>query len=225
MALFNFESLSFHSLPLTGRIDYGGGVFEVSFPRPFSFVSGELCAIHTGNPKEARLYSIASGSTGSDLSFLFNVVEGGFLTPKLRDASMGETFFISPPFGEFILSSRPAIWMATGTGIVPFLSAVRSGLEVENKRLIQGARFKEGFLGQDLLSSSGISYMRCCSACPELSQEGFYGGRLTEYLKETRFPEAVKVYLCGHSQMIVDVREILVERGVPLDNIICEVYF
>ena len=224
MALFNFESLAFYSLPLLCRVDYGGGVWEVSFPRPFSFVSGEICAIHTGDPKEARLYSIASGSTQGELNFLYSVVEGGVLTPQLTKASLGETFFISPPFGDFILKKDPAVWVATGTGIAPFLSAVRSGLDVSKTILIQGARFKEGFLGQGELSGAFSSYVRCCSSLRDAMSD-FYSGRLTAYLKETPLPKQVNFYLCGHSQMIVDVREILIEQGIDLDKIICEVYF
>lgn len=230
MALFNFDSFSFSSLPLLRREEKPYGTYEVFFPKPrgFSFKSGEVVAIHKGEPKEARLYSIASAENDEYLSFLYSYVEGGYLTPSLSEAPLGTSFYISPSFGDFILGDNPAIWICIGTGVAPFLSYVRTqeNKVLDNKILIQGSRFLDSFWGQDIFNTSSLSsYIRCCSSLKEGEKEGFYAGRLTHFVKEAKLPKENKVYLCGNPQMIIQVRDILLQKGFSLENIISEVYF
>lgn len=230
MALFNFDSFSFYSLPLIKREKRGYDVYEVFFEKPkgFNFKSGEVVAIHLGEPKESRLYSIASAEGSEYLSFLFSYVEGGYLTPCLIEEPLGAYFYISPPFGDFLLGDEPSIWIAIGTGVAPFLSFVRGEgyKSLENKMLIQGARFLDSFWGQDIFEKSSLgSYIRCCSSLKDLQDKDIYSGRLTNFLRENLLSNERKVYLCGNPQMIVQVREILLEKGFSLENIISEVYF
>jgi ferredoxin--NADP+ reductase len=38
-------------------------------------------------------------------------------------------------------------------------------------------------------------------------------------------PTDENYYLCGSSEMVVETRDILVDKGVPFGNIIAEIYF
>ena len=35
----------------------------------------------------------------------------------------------------------------------------------------------------------------------------------------------LKYYLCGSAEMVVEIRDILIEKGIPFDRIISEIYF
>ncbi|MFO7829536.1 MAG: hypothetical protein R6V23_12995 [Bacteroidales bacterium] len=51
-------------------------------------------------------------------------------------------------------------------------------------------------------------------------------GRLTHWLeKQPALQNDIKYYLCGSANMVVDVRDILVGKGIPFENIVSEIYF
>ena len=112
--------------------------------------------------------------------------------------------------------------IATGTGLAPFYAMYRSGMS-ENKTLIHGVRHLNQFYFEDELEwSLGKNYVRCCSQ--EQSCDVF-PGRVTNYLDGLQeFPD-VKYYLCGKALMVVEVRDMLIEKGVDYGNIIAEIYF
>jgi len=100
---------------------------------------------------------------------------------------------------------------------------LRSG-KGENKILIHGNRYLEQFVFFDEFSDKpGGNYIRCCSA---ESHMGVYPGRVTAYLEELQLPDpGLKYYLCGSAEMVVDTRDLLIEKGIPFDHIISEIYF
>lgn len=137
---------------------------------------------------------------------------------------MGDSIWISEPFGDFTCNDVNAWFIASGTGVAPFVSMIRSGMS-EGKRLIHGGRKDENFYFSNLLENylSDDNYIRCASQ-EEKSQ--YYKGRLTSWLKEiTVLPKEIKYYLCGSAEMVVDVRDILIARGVAFDHIVSETYF
>jgi ferredoxin--NADP+ reductase len=199
------------------------GVFLLSFQRDFSFKAGQVIGIGLEKEGPRRLYSICSGENEEHVQILYNVVEEGYLTPKLSYLKPGDSIWITAPRGDFIYDPAPAIWIASGTGIAPFYSMFRSN-QRENKVLIHGERYLERFYFFDEFSEFfGDSYLRCCSG--EISDD-VYEGRVTSYLRETEsLPKDFKYYLCGRAEMVVDSRDILIERGIPFDQIISEIYF
>lgn len=51
-------------------------------------------------------------------------------------------------------------------------------------------------------------------------------GRLTNYIEYLLdFQQTENYYLCGSAEMVVDVRNLLIGKGVPFNNIITEIYF
>ena len=158
-----------------------------------------------------------------EIRILYNVVEEGFLTPRMSLLETGDTIWITEPRGSFTGSSAPAIWIAAGTGIAPFYSMFRSGLH-QNKTLIHGSRYLEQFFFFDEFSDRlGPHYIRCCSS----EYDGqVYHGRVTSYLGEVETLDTnLNYYLCGSAEMVVDTRDILIERGISFDQIISEIYF
>ena len=199
------------------------GVHYISMDKPFHFKPGQVVALALNQEDEPRLYSIASGKDNPLLSILFDVKPDGELTPPLSKIKKSDTVYVSEPFGKFLCQSSPATWIATGTGIAPFLSLVESG-QKENITLLHGARTLDKFYFQETFSKvlKG-NYIRFCTSESDGTTKA---GRLTSYLEKSEsLPKDNKYYLCGSPQMVIDVREILISKGIPFDNIIAEIYF
>jgi len=210
-------------VPLSYTEELSEGIFLIGFKRDFLFRAGQVIGIAMEENGPRRLYSICSGEQEEEIRILYNVVDDGFLTPQLSDLEAGDTIWITAAGGEFTGNHEPAVWIATGTGIAPYYSMLRSGLG-ENKMLLHGNRFLEQFNFYDeFLETMGRGYIRCCSA--EKSDE-VYHGRVTGYLEEQHeLNPALKYYLCGSADMVVEARDILISKGIPFGNIISEIYF
>ena len=104
------------------------GIYLIGFKRDFDFRAGQVIGIALQEEGPRRLYSICSGQKDPEIRILYNVIEEGYLTPRLSDLSAGDTIWITEPRGEFTGTRDPAVWIATGTGIAPFYSMLRSGL-------------------------------------------------------------------------------------------------
>jgi len=199
------------------------GLFLISFKRTFDFLAGQVIGITLREDDARRLYSICSGEKEEEVRILYKVVDEGYLTPQLSDLESGDTFWITPPGGEFTGTPEPAVWIATGTGIAPYYAMFRSGLG-HNKILIHGNRYLEQFqFYEEFREIMGNNYIRCCSA--ETDTE-VYTGRVTNYLEEqSDLDPALKYYLCGSADMVVETRDLLISKGIPFHQIISEIYF
>ncbi|MEN8116253.1 MAG: FAD-binding oxidoreductase [Bacteroidota bacterium] len=207
---------------ITNNIEISPDVYLISFIRSFNFLSGQVVKIGIDTEHPPRIYSICSGNHEDEVDILFNIKEDGFLTPKLAGMIPGDKILVSEPYGSFFGTEEPAWLISTGTGVAPFYSMFRSGLG-ENKKLIHGAAYLNQFYFEDEFEwALGDNYIRCCS---RESSCDVVPGRITDYLKTfTEFPD-VKYYLCGKALMVVEVRDLLIEKGVSYNNILAEIYF
>lgn len=197
-------------------------VFLLSVKRDFEFMPGQVVQVAMDLIHPPRIYSICSGNQGSELQILFNIKEDGYLTPKLAGMIPGDRIYMSNPYGSFADSQDPSWWIATGTGIAPFYSMLKSGLE-KNKTLIHGVRNLNQFYFEDEFEwKLGKSYIRCCSK--ENSCDTF-PGRVTDYVKSLDNLPDVRYFVCGKPIMVVEMRDLLIERGIPYENILAEIYF
>lgn len=190
-----------------------------------SFRAGQSTSLSTDPARIApRMYSIASGTGDESWEILFNLVDGGELTPELLRLRPGDRVYAGPAEGGFTdTAETTSWWIASGTGIAPFASMVRSGTG-GRKTLIHGARYLDGFYyAEEMRGALGTHYLPCCSG---ESAPGVYAGRLTNYLRSLpAFPRDSRYMLCGATGMIIEVREILIAAGVPFGNIVSEIYF
>jgi ferredoxin--NADP+ reductase len=214
-----------HLTPVTISFteELANGIFLFGFKRSFKFKAGQVIGLALEKDGPRRLYSICSGENETEIKILYNIVEEGYLTPRLSDLEEGDTIWITEPRGEFLCDESPAVWIATGTGIAPFYSMLKSGC-AGNKILIHGDRYLDQFHFYDaFLEEIHGNYMRCCS---QEEDESVYHGRVTDYIQELEgLDPALKYYLCGSAEMVVDTRDILIQKGIPFDQIISEIYF
>ncbi len=199
------------------------GVFLISVRRRFDFIPGQVVKLATERIEPPRIYSICSGNRENELRVLFNVKDGGYLTPRMAALKQGDQLLVSKPYGGFHGTEQPAWWIAAGTGIAPFYSMFSSGL-VSGKVLVHGVSFLNQFYFQEEFGKApGLVYYRCCS---RESGTGVFTGRVTDFLKTRReLPPDRHYYICGKALMVVEVRDLLIDRGIPYDHIVAEIYF
>ena len=199
------------------------GIYVLKIKRKLDFKSGQYIGITTDIDVEPRLYTIASGVDDNTIQILYNVKDDGWLTPRLSEHKDGSTIYMTPPKGDFIDDESTAWWIASGTGIAPFASMFRSGLK-ENKTLIHGGRFTHSFFFEkEFKPILKNKYIRCCS---QEEGNGLYNGRLTRYLQDIDIlPKDCRYFLCGSPEMVVEVRDLLIDKGVAFNKIIAEIYF
>ncbi|MCX6258000.1 MAG: oxidoreductase [Bacteroidia bacterium] len=197
--------------------------YLLTFQRHFDFIPGQVVGISNSHGQDPRLYSIASGNKDKNISILYKVNPEGLLTPDLQHLQTGAPLLVTEPFGTFTGNDEPAWWIANGTGVAPFVSMFFSGM-TNNKTLIHGNREAESFFFSHEFSTLLSDHYIKCSTVEKI--EGFYQGRLTDYLARLKeIPVSIKYYLCGSAEMVVDTRDLLISRGIPFDNIISEIYF
>jgi len=215
--------LELHEVIITQNQEISPEVHLISWKRTSDFHPGQVVKISVDTQTAPRIYSISSGNDDSEISVLFNVKEGGHLTPKLAGMIPGMKIWATKPYGSFTDTKKPAWWIATGTGIAPFYSMFRSGMAA-NKTLIHGVRKLNQFYFEDELEwAMGDRYIRCCS---QEESCNVFPGRVTKYLSERNdLPTTINYYLCGKALMVVEVRDLLIAKGVPYQNILAEIYF
>jgi len=207
---------------ITKKDELGGGAWILYFKKFFSFSSGQVIAISMLKDEPPRLYSICSGPDDDEIAILFKLNPTGFLTPRLVKLDIGDQLWVSQAFGSFYGSKDADCWIAAGTGIAPFVSMQKAGM-AHNKMLIHGGRDEKSFYFNSLFETTeGMKYIPCSSV---MHKPGFYEGRLTEYIIREPIDVHRKYFVCGSSEMVVQVRDLLIGRGVDYDHIIAEIYF
>jgi len=198
--------------------------FSLKLPKTrFVFKAGQHISLGIYGDYQSREYSIYSGTDDNNLEVLVKEVENGYFTPKLSKLKVGDLVEIHGPFGKFGIKSQAAktgkfVFIASGTGIAPFRSIVRSYPELDYT-LIHGVRYSTEAYDRHEYTSD--RYILCSSR----DKKGTYHGRLTGYLKDCIFSPETHFYLCGNSDMIFDALEILKQKGFDSEQIHCEVYF
>jgi ferredoxin--NADP+ reductase len=208
--------------PVLQNDEIAPGVFLLAVERRHDFLPGQTVKVGIDPALPPRIYSICSGNSDEELCILYNIKEGGALTPELARLRPGQTVMVSEPGGSFIGTPDPAMWIATGTGIAPFYSMLRSG-EAENKTLLHGVRRASQFyFSNDWKTTLNTNYHRFCSG---ERAEGATYGRVNVFLEQHDLPVDRKYYICGQTTMCVEVRDLLISKGIPFGNIITEIYF
>jgi ferredoxin/flavodoxin---NADP+ reductase len=214
---------SLQKTQITGNKFLGNGTYLLSFPRQFSFIAGQSIGITTKTDLSPRLYSLASGEQEQQASILYKVVTDGLLTTQLAKLGAGDTIYFQNPCGDFRSGRPPAVWIATGTGIAPFLSMLKSGKENPSLFLHGASQSEELWFRSFFEERLGMRYQPCVTK--QEVKNGFQG-RVTDWLEaQSSFNPDIRYYLCGRAEMVVDARDILIQKGVQFTNIFSEIYF
>lgn len=189
----------------------------------FEFRSGQYLSLGLPDDVNTREYSIYSGANDPYLEVLIKEVEEGDVSVTLKHTKPGQALNVAGPYGFFTLrdediEQKEFLFLATGTGISPFHSLVRSYPNL-NYKLIHGIRNTQETYEKENYSEG--RYLAATSKDPK----GDFHGRLTEYLQTLNISPNTLCYLCGNVDMIHDAYDILQNKGIAVDQIHSEVYF
>jgi benzoate/toluate 1,2-dioxygenase reductase component len=184
-------------------------VFAIRMERPvgFQFLPGQ--SIRVDHDGVERDYSLVSGPADPHLTLCVLLVPGGMLSPRLAGLQPGDLLRFSRPHGYFLFQSDALhpVFVATGTGVAPFVSMVRAGTRAFT--LLHGVRNVGDLYYREVVSPAALRYIPCLSA---ETAEGCYRGRVTEWAMENLAPGPYDFYLCGNRSMIRDFTLLADER-------------
>ena len=186
------------------------------------FIPGQYIHLSSAPGGDRREYSIYSTPEEETLEVLVKLQQEGEVSPRLCGSPPGTKMEMEGPGGEFILGSddrsKPVVMIATGSGISPFASLVRSypGLDY---RILHGLPHPDGLKEFGFFAED--RYLQCTSRHPQ----GAFHGRVTDYLSTSDIPGNGIFMLCGNSDMIYEVMGILRMRGINPQDIRAEIYF
>jgi len=195
-----------------------------------------------------RPFSIVSSPREKDVEFFLEMVPGGGLTPALHTMAVGETLWMRRQAkGRFTFDTRSGrkqhLFVATVTGIAPFVSMVREmAEEIRGGRdaqyqlfILHGASRSWEFAYREeleTLSRGGDWFQFIPTISRPWEDPSWKGevGRIEDVLRKYvdslgLDPAQTTAYLCGHAQMIANSREILRRRGFPGEAIRQEAYW
>jgi benzoate/toluate 1,2-dioxygenase reductase subunit len=200
--------------------------FEVELGRPsaFPFQPGQRIRFIHGTVE--RDYSLISAPDSPRLALCVRLVTAGRFSPILAAAGIGTLFRFTGPHGYFTFqpSPRPPVFVATGTGVAPFLSMVRAGLT--GFTLLHGVRTVAELYYQSCFRTAASLYVPCLSHTPPefALPSGAYRGLVTDYLRDHLAPEGYDFYLCGRREMVRDVT-LFVDERFPESRVYTEIFY
>ncbi len=198
--------------------------FVIRFEKnEMDFKAGQHVCVGPANGIHTREYSIYSHEDAPYIEILVKEVQNGLISPVLKKLKAGDMVVVEEPVGYFTIKEnemkdKKYVFVATGTGISPFHSIIKSHPDI-NYTLIHGVR--TAIEGYEKSEYEDKRYVLCSSR----DQSGNYTGRLTNYLQEVQIDKDSEVYLCGNCNMIHDAYDILEEKGIANKQIHAEVYF
>lgn len=183
-----------------------------------------------------RAYSIASDRDERDhLEFFVTLLDEGRFTPQVWRLPVGARVWLGPKIaGDFTLREVPAgrdlVFVATGSGIAPFVSMIRSYEGAGRWRrllVLNGCRRVEDFGYREMLERWAAENPTCRSYVPLVTREpepaagSVWRGRVTRLLDPTFAaelgwtldPATMSAFLCGNPAMVEEMREGLVAIG------------
>jgi ferredoxin/flavodoxin---NADP+ reductase len=191
-------------------------------------------ALDVGGERIARPFSFVNAPDDPVLEFYGVIVPQGPLSPHLARLKAGDPLFVADnPSGFLVLSEVPAaedLWLlATGTGIAPFLSILRTGEIWQRYRrviLVHGVRHANELVYQDMIravaGARGSRFVYVKTTTREEVPDALQGripaairdGRLEAAAGAAIAPGRSQFMLCGNPAMLKDAAAELVQRGL-----------
>jgi ferredoxin/flavodoxin---NADP+ reductase len=180
-----------------------------------------------------RPYSLVNAPNEQPLEFYFITVDNGPLTSQLVTLQSGDEIQVAPRAVGFLTLSEvpPAkhLWlMATGTGVGPFLSILKTmepWRRFEKIVLAQAVRTTAELTYQETVKSIAAQHPEQFIFAPFVSREG------TDFALRARIPQAIangmleervglslnvgdsQFMLCGNPEMVRDTTDTLIAHG------------
>ena len=200
------------------------------------FAAGQFgkLAMQIDGVEVARPYSFVNAPQERPYEFYYVAVPGGPLTPHLAKLQAGDTILVARnPAGFLVLSEVPDadnLWLiATGTGIGPFLSILKTDEPWRRYRhivLVHAVRWGTELSYRDQIERISAAYPNQFRNLSFVSREPYanaLSGRIPAAIEAGRLEAAAdiplsttssQVMLCGNPDMVRDTLAALELRGM-----------
>lgn len=187
-----------------------------------------------------RAYSMVSPNYDEELEWFSIKVPDGPLTSRLQNIQVGDPILVSKkPVGTLIIENlrpgRRLYLLSTGTGLAPFMSIIRDPETYERFDkivLVHGCRFVSELAYAERITEElpndeyiGEFVREQLIYYPTVTREPFeHRGRVTDLITSGKLfaeiglppinPDDDRVMLCGNPELLVDMKQILEDRGL-----------
>ncbi len=216
---------------------WNDGLYSLRFDAPLpAFKAGQFVRVglDIDGERVARPYSLVNAPDETPHEIFFNVVPEGPLSPRLARLEAGDTLFVhSSVTGTMTMERTPEhrhLWLfATGTALGPFLSMLKTDApwaRAERVVLCHSVRraadlaYAETIRQLEMQHADRFDFVPLVTreACPIALREripaALAAGTIEERVGLELRAEDAHVMLCGNSDMIEEVRQLLESRGL-----------
>jgi Na+-transporting NADH:ubiquinone oxidoreductase subunit F len=212
-------------------------VFRLAFEpgTDFSFIAGQYVMVDVMKDGAVvhKPYSIASAPYQKDIDLCIKYVEGGYVSTYFHNqVRVGDTLTVHEALGTFVDrgGSRERVYVGTGTGIAPIRSMLldlyHAGFDGPAS-VYFGVRYEDELLYETDWRTFEAEHPQF-RFFPVVSRPKSWTGRtgwVQDALRDTlRDPPSKEVYVCGLVPMVKAVKPLLMELGVPRQQIHTEKY-
>lgn len=203
----------------------------------FEFEAGQFFNAMIPNEVKVikRPYSIASSPNWKGfLDLCIKKVPGGLATEYIWTLKQGDKLEIQGPLGRFCLSHKPlpkrVVFISTGTGIAPFRSMIHDLLEkkadveiwnIFGNRYEEDVLYKEEFEELERKHTNFRNVFTVSRPKKWTGETQYVQHMLTKYITS---PEGTNIYICGLTNMILEVERTALEAGFTKQQIHYEKY-
>ncbi len=187
------------------------------------------------NEKITRAFSIASAPNSETIDFFIHMVHGR-LTTKLEGATVGDTYYMTGPYGQFRFvpsQDRKVLFIAGGTGLAPFMSMLK---EIDAQKagtdiiLLYSVRFPNEIIRKqeldDLEAKLGMKMIVTVTRPQE--NDGWTGEKghvdsnmIAKYAKDL---QERTVYICGPLEFVKAMKDALAKLNADPNKVKADVW-
>lgn len=211
----------------------------------FSFAPGQYLTFrtHFDDTEVRRSYSICASPRDCELRVAIKKVEQGkFSTYANATLKKGDVLDVMPPMGKFTprvsdKKQKNYLAFAAGSGITPIMSIMKTVIEEEPEStftLVYGNKNRNTIIFREAVEALKNKYMQRLRVYHILSREfmdvPLFNGRI-DAQKCTDFCTSLvdiaamdEAFICGPEEMILSVRERLVELGMESGHVHIELF-
>ena len=241
----------FHTLSIHQIIKETKDAVTIAFTVPsdlkndYTFFSGQYLTLRTTINGEdvRRSYSLCSIPTEETLRVVVKKIEGGVFSTYANDQlKVGDTLEVMTPAGNFYLepsktAKKSYALYAAGSGITPIISIAQTILAEEKNSevsLFFGNKNFDSIIFREAIEALKNRHMQNFRVVHVLSRESLGNqlqkGRIDKEKSNTLYkaffgantPDAA--YLCGPEEMILAVKDSLIENGMSPSNVHFELF-
>ena len=202
--------------------------FRLKLEHPIKFISGQFCLVSCIGKKicdgEDRPFTFASSPTEKEIELTVKIM--GKYTRALDSLTAGDKFNISQPSGTALnfdeTVKEDVVFIAGGSGITPFMSAIRYAVakQLKNNITLLFSNQKE----EDIIYRKELDNLPASiKVVNTLTADDWDGetGRIDRDMIEKYVdnPKERLWYICGPPPMVQAMKEILLNIGIIEKNI------